>query len=243
MGRLNATSLNNLHSKPPARRAGSRGGGGGSDAPEEHIRLLKQNPTLERREQFDAVHGAGAALRLLGEYWGPANTTSTDMSARRRQLQSYYGAAAEPASSSDYSAPAGSSEYSAPALPTYLTAAAPPAPLPSLKGATAYTAPMLPSYAPPTATPPILDPSLLPSPPAQPPPYSVQEPPTAVPDGFLCPITIELMQVLPDGAVSLLNVPVQDPVIASDGHTYERAAIERWLQKSKVPEHKREVGA
>lgn len=32
-------------------------------------------------------------------------------------------------------------------------------------------------------------------------------------DEFLCPITFELMI---------------DPVIASDGHTYERSAIEKW---------------
>lgn len=35
-----------------------------------------------------------------------------------------------------------------------------------------------------------------------------------IPDGFLCPITHSVMS---------------DPVIASDGHTYERDAIERWL--------------
>ncbi len=36
-----------------------------------------------------------------------------------------------------------------------------------------------------------------------------------VPDHFKCPITYEVMK---------------DPVIASDGHTYERKAIEEWLQ-------------
>ena len=36
-----------------------------------------------------------------------------------------------------------------------------------------------------------------------------------VPDEFKCPITCELME---------------DPVLCSDGHTYERAAIERWLR-------------
>ncbi|CAG9319863.1 unnamed protein product [Blepharisma stoltei] len=36
-----------------------------------------------------------------------------------------------------------------------------------------------------------------------------------IPDCFLCPITQELMQ---------------DPVIAADGHTYERKAIKRWLK-------------
>ena len=35
-----------------------------------------------------------------------------------------------------------------------------------------------------------------------------------VPDGYLCPISLEVME---------------DPVIAADGHTYCRAAIERWL--------------
>jgi hypothetical protein len=36
------------------------------------------------------------------------------------------------------------------------------------------------------------------------------------PDEFMCPITQEVMG---------------DPVVASDGHTYERAAIERWVAK------------
>ena len=35
-------------------------------------------------------------------------------------------------------------------------------------------------------------------------------------DEFICPITTEIMA---------------DPVVASDGHTYERAAIEHWLTK------------
>ncbi|EOD27361.1 hypothetical protein EMIHUDRAFT_73367, partial [Emiliania huxleyi CCMP1516] len=34
------------------------------------------------------------------------------------------------------------------------------------------------------------------------------------PDDFVCPITTELMS---------------DPVMAADGHAYERSAIERWL--------------
>ena len=34
------------------------------------------------------------------------------------------------------------------------------------------------------------------------------------PDEFTCPITQELMQ---------------DPVVAADGHTYERAAIAEWI--------------
>ncbi len=36
----------------------------------------------------------------------------------------------------------------------------------------------------------------------------------AVPDGFECPLTMDLMA---------------DPVVAADGQSYERAAIERWL--------------
>ena len=38
------------------------------------------------------------------------------------------------------------------------------------------------------------------------------------PKSFLCPITCELMM---------------DPVIACDGHSYERSAIEKWLSKSR----------
>ena len=49
---------------------------------------------------------------------------------------------------------------------------------------------------------------------AAPPP----EPPEP-PDEFLCPITQELMD---------------DPVFATDGHTYERSAIERWLLKKRT---------
>ena len=37
---------------------------------------------------------------------------------------------------------------------------------------------------------------------------------TGIPDAFLCPITLELMT---------------DPVVALDGHTYERSAIEDWF--------------
>jgi ubiquitin-protein ligase len=37
---------------------------------------------------------------------------------------------------------------------------------------------------------------------------------SGIPDDFLCPITLELMQ---------------DPVISADGHSYERSAIEGWL--------------
>ena len=39
------------------------------------------------------------------------------------------------------------------------------------------------------------------------------------PDEYLCPITHELMH---------------DPVIASDGHTYERGPIETWFSKRVV---------
>ena len=38
-----------------------------------------------------------------------------------------------------------------------------------------------------------------------------------LPDAYVCPITQELMN---------------DPVFASDGHTYERQAIERWIAKN-----------
>jgi hypothetical protein len=38
-----------------------------------------------------------------------------------------------------------------------------------------------------------------------------------IPPSFCCPVTDEVMI---------------DPVICSDGHTYERAAIEQWLQRS-----------
>ena len=40
-----------------------------------------------------------------------------------------------------------------------------------------------------------------------------------VPEAFICPLTLEVMV---------------DPVIASDGHCYERLAIEEWFQKSKM---------
>ena len=39
------------------------------------------------------------------------------------------------------------------------------------------------------------------------------------PHDFCCPITQELMS---------------DPVMASDGHTYERAAIERWFESNQT---------
>ena len=41
----------------------------------------------------------------------------------------------------------------------------------------------------------------------------------SAPEGFVCPITGEVME---------------DPVIASDGHTYERSAIVAWFAKSLV---------
>jgi hypothetical protein len=37
-----------------------------------------------------------------------------------------------------------------------------------------------------------------------------------IPNSFYCPITMELMK---------------DPVMASDGHVYERSAIEEWFQQ------------
>ena len=40
-----------------------------------------------------------------------------------------------------------------------------------------------------------------------------------MPNELLCPITLCIM-----------SDPVPDPVLAMDGHTYERAAIERWLR-------------
>ena len=43
-----------------------------------------------------------------------------------------------------------------------------------------------------------------------------ERPPEEPPDDFVCPITQELMV---------------DPVIASDGHAYERDAIERWFER------------
>ena len=45
--------------------------------------------------------------------------------------------------------------------------------------------------------------------------------PADVPNQFICPITMDIMT---------------DPVMLSDGHTYERKAIEKWLEtKSKSP--------
>ncbi len=44
--------------------------------------------------------------------------------------------------------------------------------------------------------------------------------PREPPADFICPITQEVMY---------------DPVIAHDGHTYERAAIEAWMTKSPNP--------
>ena len=46
---------------------------------------------------------------------------------------------------------------------------------------------------------------------AERPPSAEEEEP---PPDFICPITFEVMS---------------DPVMAADGHAYERAAIERWL--------------
>ena len=53
-------------------------------------------------------------------------------------------------------------------------------------------------------------------PPAPPPPPPPSE---SYPDEFACPISYELMQ---------------DPVIASDGHTYERSAIAAWFERRRT---------
>ena len=55
-------------------------------------------------------------------------------------------------------------------------------------------------------------------------PPAEEEPPT----DFICPITTEIMS---------------DPVMAADGHAYERSAIERWLAtKSTSPMTGEELG-
>ena len=55
-------------------------------------------------------------------------------------------------------------------------------------------------------------------------PPAEEEPPT----DFICPITTEIMS---------------DPVMAADGHAYERTAIERWLAtKSTSPMTGEELG-
>jgi hypothetical protein len=51
--------------------------------------------------------------------------------------------------------------------------------------------------------------------PSQLPDFAVDD--SALPEHFRCPITTDRML---------------DPVVAADGHTYERAAIEQWLAKS-----------
>ncbi|KAH8048165.1 hypothetical protein JL720_15878 [Aureococcus anophagefferens] len=55
-----------------------------------------------------------------------------------------------------------------------------------------------------------------PAPPPAPPPPPPSE---SYPDEFACPISYELMQ---------------DPVIASDGHTYERSAIAAWFERRRT---------
>ena len=58
----------------------------------------------------------------------------------------------------------------------------------------------------------------------RPPSVEEEEPP----DDFVCPITTEVMS---------------DPVMAADGHAYERTAIERWLAtKSTSPMTGEELG-
>lgn len=39
----------------------------------------------------------------------------------------------------------------------------------------------------------------------------------------------------------IFHTVVQDPVMAADGHTYERTAIENWLQKSNRSPLTREI--
>ncbi len=46
---------------------------------------------------------------------------------------------------------------------------------------------------------------------------TLKERETKIPEAFICPITQDMMQ---------------DPVFASDGHTYERTAIELWLKNN-----------
>ena len=47
-------------------------------------------------------------------------------------------------------------------------------------------------------------------------PGAAPAPPPEPPDEFICPIGLVLME---------------DPVLASDGHNYERRVIERWFEK------------
>jgi len=47
-------------------------------------------------------------------------------------------------------------------------------------------------------------------------PFSLDIDESLIPDDYLCPITLELMRI---------------PVTLSDGHTYEKKAIKKWLQK------------
>ena len=61
-----------------------------------------------------------------------------------------------------------------------------------------------------------------PPPPARAAPARPAPPPPRdddVPEEFLCPITFEMMT---------------DPVIAADGHTYERRAIEAWFSRART---------
>lgn len=67
-----------------------------------------------------------------------------------------------------------------------------------------------------SAAEPTAEPTAAPDAPVEPPLAAI---PAAadVPEQFLCPITLQIMR---------------DPVITADGHAYERAAIEKWLEKS-----------
>ena len=51
------------------------------------------------------------------------------------------------------------------------------------------------------------------------PPAATSALPPEPPDAFNCPITTELMN---------------DPVVAFDGHTYERLAIEHWFERRRT---------
>jgi len=47
-------------------------------------------------------------------------------------------------------------------------------------------------------------------------PYTLDIDESLIPDDYMCPVTLELMKI---------------PVTLSDGHTYEKQAIKKWLQK------------
>ena len=51
---------------------------------------------------------------------------------------------------------------------------------------------------------------------------SIRNAPAPIPNEFLCPITLGIMA---------------DPVVAADGHSYERAAIEKWIAENSVQQY------